>query len=398
MNFSEILDRKRDNIVEQWIRAVFADRQIEATNELTFKAVRNSLPQVLKGLATVLSQTEDNELQTIVEASLEHGIVRAEQGFEPSEIAREYRLLRTIIFSALEEDLLQATPKEVLRTVRLIDMIIDEAIARCFNSYTEARLSELEQLRSQMQLTNQELTRLVRVNRSSVSHMAHELKTPLTSIIGYADTFLRQQQQPRVKDAAPNLESIEQVLRSGRILLRLVNNTLEIAREGQLLLQPTEVEPQALIQAVIEMVKPLARAKSLALVVECDRAPETVVTDPLRLQQILTNLVNNAIQYTDSGSVIVTCQTLKARRWSITVADSGVGIDPAEQTQIFDAYFRTADATDINDAGTGLGLAIVAQLVKLMQGTVQVASTPGEGAAFTVAFPLDIAAANSLRR
>ncbi len=391
MNFSEILDLKRDAIVAQWIEAVFNDQQIEATDELTFKAVRDSLPQVLKGLATVLSQTEENDLEIIVEASLTHGIVRAEQGFEPAEIAREYRLLRTITFSALEEDLLQGTPQEVLRTVRLIDTIIDEAIARCFNSYTQARFNELEQLKSQMQLTNQELTRLVRVNRNSVSHMAHELKTPLTSIIGYADTFLRQQQMGP-KESSPNIESIERVLRSGRLLLRLINNTLEISRVGETLIEAGTVDPRETIRTVVEMVEPLSREKSLTLVVDCDRAPPTVVIDPLRLQQILTNLISNAIQYTDSGSITITCQILKGDRWSTTIADSGVGITPAEQTQIFDAYFRTADGADVNQGGTGLGLAIVAQLVKLMQGTIQVASTVGEGTAFTVAFPFDIAA------
>ena len=392
MNFSEILDHKRESIIEQWIAAVFADQQIEVTDELTFRAVRDSLPKVLMGLSTVLSRSEDNDLQTVVEASLEHGIVRAQQGFEPAEIAREYRLLRTIIFSNLEADLLQATSKEVLRAVRLIDTIIDEAIARCFNSYTQARLTELEQLQSQMRLTNQELTRLVRVNRNSVSHMAHELKTPLTSIIGYADTFLRQQQQAELKDSTPNLESIEQVLRSGRLLLRLINNALEISRIGQVQLQPTRVELTPLITSILDIAKPLAQAKALALVAALEDAPDKVVTDPLRLQQVLTNLISNAIRYTDEGTVTITCHQLPAQRWSITIADSGIGIDPTKQNQIFEAYFRTDSGIDSYDGGTGLGLAIVAQLARLMCGTVQVASTVGEGAAFTVTFPLDITA------
>lgn len=148
MDFSQTLIHKIDAIVDQWVEAVYQDEQIEATKELTFKAVRDSLPKVLTALATVLSESEKSDLQTVVDTSLEHGWLRAEQGFEPAEIAREYRLLRVVIFSFLEEDLLKASPVELLRAVRLIDMIIDEAIARCFNSYTQGRLQELEQLQS----------------------------------------------------------------------------------------------------------------------------------------------------------------------------------------------------------------------------------------------------------
>ncbi|MEB3358451.1 MAG: RsbRD N-terminal domain-containing protein [Synechococcales bacterium] len=139
MDFSAILDQKRDTIIERWIGAVFDDRQIEATNELTFKAVRNSLPRVLESLAAMLADDQLENFSVIDEASLEHGVIRAEQGFEPAEIAREYRLLRSVIFSELETDLVQASPQDVLRAARLIDTVVDEAIARCFDSYTHIR-------------------------------------------------------------------------------------------------------------------------------------------------------------------------------------------------------------------------------------------------------------------
>ncbi|MEH2414839.1 RsbRD N-terminal domain-containing protein [Nostoc sp.] len=99
MDFSETLIAKSDAILDQWVEAVYQDQEIEATNELTFKAVRDSLPRVLKALGTVLSESETSDLQTVVDASLEHGTLRAQQGFQPEEIAREYRLLRFVIFS-----------------------------------------------------------------------------------------------------------------------------------------------------------------------------------------------------------------------------------------------------------------------------------------------------------
>lgn len=391
MDFSQILREKLDEIVDRWVAAVYQDGNIEATNELTFKSVRDSLPYVLKALATVLSESEANDLQTLVNASLEHGRVRAGQGFEPAEIAQEYRLLRTIVFTSLEQDLLKASPIEMLRAVRLIDAVIDEAIARCFDSYTQGRLQELENLQSQLKLTNQELTRLVRASKENLSNLAHELKTPLTSIIGYADLFLRQQRQKEDLRNAPNMDNIERVLRSGRLLLRLINDALEISRydAGVMKLQPMPTEVRGLIQSIWEMIEALARAKNLELQINCEEAPDQVTTDPLRLQQVLTNLLGNAIRYTETGKIQLECKTISAQRWQIAISDSGVGIAPEAQAHIFDPYFRATEAQQGTD-GTGLGLAIVARLVKLMQGEIQVISQPGQGSTFTLILPLEV--------
>ncbi|BAY16155.1 histidine kinase [Anabaenopsis circularis NIES-21] len=391
MDFSQTLTNKSDAIVEQWVKAVYQDEEIEATKELTFKAVRNSLPRVLKALATVLSESEKSDLQTVVDASLEHGLLRAEQGFEPAEIAREYRLLRFVIFAFLEEDLLKASPVELLRAVRLIDTVIDEAIARCFNSYTYGRLQELEQLQGQLRLTNQELTRLVRASQDSLSQLAHELKTPLTSIIGYADLFLRQQRQnPELKDSTSNLQSIERVMKSGRLILRLINDTLEISRydAGRMILQPTVTDVRELINSVVEIIEPLALNKELSLIIDCDRAPNQVTTDPLRVQQILTNLLSNAIRYTDSGTVRLQCYQESEQNWAISITDTGLGIASDAQTKIFQPYFCAVNQQPQDSHGTGLGLAIVSRLVQLLHGEIKVVSQLGKGSTFTVILPL----------
>lgn len=393
MDFSQTLINKSDAIIDQWVEAVYQDEQIEATQELTFKAVRDSLPRVLKALATVLSESETSDLQTVIDASLEHGWLRAEQGFEPAEIAREYRLLRFVIFSFLEKDLLKASPGDMLRAVRLIDTVIDEAIARCFNSYTHGRLQELQQLQSQLRLTNQELTRLVRATKDSLSQLAHELKTPLTSIIGYTDLFLRQhRQKPELKDSSANLESIERVMKSGRLILRLINDTLEISRydAGRMILQPTVTDVRGLISSVVEIIEPLARNKELSLVVNCDRAPDQVTTDPLRVQQILTNLLSNAIRYTESGTVSLQCYQESEQKWAISITDTGLGISSDDQTKIFQSYFRAVSNQQPQDTnGTGLGLAIVSHLVQLLHGEIKVVSQLGKGSTFTVILPLE---------
>jgi signal transduction histidine kinase len=393
MDLSQVLTQRSDTIIDRWIAAVCDDQRIAATQELTFKAIRDSLPSVLQSLATVLSDYESSDLQTLVNASLEHGRIRAEQGFEPAEIAQEYRLLRFIIFSVLEDELVKAAPTEMLRAVRLIDTVIDEAIARCFDSYTQGRLQELEQLQSQLRLTNQELTRLVRASKDNFSQLAHELKTPLASIIGYADTFLRQQRQPSsLRNSSPNLDSIEQVLRSGRLLLRLINDALEISRydAGTMKLQIAAADVHNLMQSILAMVQPLARMKNLTLVLNCDRAPEQIWTDALRLQQVITNILSNAIRYSDSGTIQLTCQALSPNEWMVSINDDGIGIPAEMQAAIFEPYVRTREGQSQSSDGTGLGLAIASRLVKLMQGEITVTSQPGQGSTFNVTLPIDL--------
>jgi hypothetical protein len=393
INFSELLVEKTETVIEQWVEAVRQDRQIESANDLPRPAIENHLSHVLSAMATVLSHTQESEIQPIVKASLYHGVLRAEQGFDPAEVAREYRLLRQVIFSVLEANLLTGTPAEAIRAVRLIDAVIDEAIAQCFKSYVDERLRELQQLQNQLTRTNQELTRLLRANQDSLSVLAHELKTPLNSIIGYSELFLRHQGRSDGKDNLPKLEHIERVLRNGRQLLRLVNDTLELSRADcgkiQLHLMPTDV--RSLINSVIEVLEPLAFSKELELLVDCSLAPEKVLTDPLRLQQIVTNLVSNAIRYTQHGKIQLTCQMLSENQWAIAISDTGRGIAPDDQDRIFEPFFRVGSSEQSYlPESTGLGLAIVSRLVKLLQGKIELVSQLGVGSTFSVIFPLEI--------
>jgi signal transduction histidine kinase len=393
MNFSQLLLEKIDTITKNWVEAVRVDRQISSADNLPHLAIQNHLPDVLMATATVLSQYQDSDVQTIVQSSLEHGVLRATQGFTPTEIAREYRVLRRVIFSSLEADLLKSTVREVIRVYSVIDAMIDEAIAQCFRSYVEERLQELHQLRSSAELTNQELTRLVKANQDNLSHLAHELKNPLNSIIGYSELFLRSaRKNGEVRESLPTLEHIERVVRNGRQLLRLINDSLEISRysAGKMKLQLVPTDVQSLIKDVVEMLEPSASAKGLHMIIDCQHVPEKVLTDSLRLQQIVTNLLSNAIRYTESGTVQLTCQILSDNQWSIAVTDTGIGIAPEDQSRVFDPFFQAGTNESPLPDSTGLGLAIVWQLVKLMQGEIELVSEVGFGSTFTVILPLQV--------
>ncbi len=392
-DFSQLVKDRIKQISQRWVESVAHDRQIKSADTLDRSAIENHIDYVLVALSTALSQTEVDDDVTIAKASVSHGVLRANQGFDPAEIAQEYHLLRKAIFDTLRPDLLNGTSEELFRAISVIDAVVDAAISKCFESYVSERLQELNQVQSQLTMTVDELKRLVSANQSNLSIFAHELKTPLTSIIGYADLFLRQSRLDSDRDSVASLEHIERVLRSGRKLLHLINDALELSRyeAGKMAVHPEAIDIRALIESVIDVIQPLADERHLKLTVNLDRAPQEVITDPIRLQQIVTNLVSNAVRYTEAGSVTITVDQLPHDRWSISVKDTGIGIAPEDQQRLFDPFAR-AERSELPPPpdSTGLGLAIVARLVELLQGNIYLSSQLKEGSTFVAIFPLEL--------
>ena len=384
---------KTETIVDSWIEAIRENQNIESSKSLAYNSVRNSIPIVLEAFATLLTQSLNNQPQKLVCKSLEHGFIKTEQGYDMTEILYEYRLLRKVIFAALKPDLLLCSNDEILQTVEFLDSVIDQVISLSLESYVEARLQELQVLQAQLLLNNQELTRLVGMQKENVSHLAHELKTPINSIMGFSSLLLKQQQElTQGQDKSLNLGFIEKVIKNSRQLLRLINNTLEISRyeSGKIKLNLESIDVRSHIQMVVEALQPAAVEKNLEIILYCDRAPEQITSDRLRLQQIITNLVSNAIRYTDSGTITITCLDNNNEQWSIIVADTGIGIGKEAQSKIFESYFRVSSEDTDSQNSNGLGLAIVDKLTKLLSGKIELVSKPTEGSTFTVTFPKTI--------
>lgn len=391
-DLGKFLLAKTDIIIESWIAAIREDVDVESSKDLAYKSVRNSIPMVMEALATILSQSISNRHQKLEDNGWEHGVVRAEQGYDVAEVVREYGLLRTIIFDILTPELIANSGTEIMEKVKTIDSTLDRVITLSLESYLATRLKELEQVRSQLILTNQELTRLVATQKEDVSHMAHELKSPLNAIMGFSSLLLQQQKQAvKGNETSLSLQITEKVVSNSRQLLRLINDILEVSRyeTGKI---PLNIEPcnvGSLVQLVVETLTISANQKDLEIIFNCDIPPEKVQTDSLRLQQIVTNLVSNAIRYTESGAITVTCLMESGDHWSLMVADTGIGLSPEAQAQIFEPYYRVGSKKGYSEGSTGLGLAIVDKLVKLLKGTINLDSELGKGSAFKVIFPLN---------
>ncbi|HEU5433300.1 MAG TPA: PAS domain S-box protein, partial [Thermomicrobiales bacterium] len=215
--------------------------------------------------------------------------------------------------------------------------------------------------------------------------MSHELRTPLQAIIGYADLLLQGMDGPLSGDQTDDIAAME---RGARRLLDLINDVLDLSRieAGQLHIEPETVNLAAVIEQTFADVRLQAAAKQIALVVALPPDLPPLRADPVRLRQILLNLVGNAVKFTAEGRVIVSARA-SAAGVEVIVADTGIGIAPEAAPHIFDEFRQADGSMTRRYGGSGLGLAIANRLVRLHRGAITVESAPGAGSTFTVTFP-----------
>jgi signal transduction histidine kinase len=217
-----------------------------------------------------------------------------------------------------------------------------------------------------------------------LANMSHEIRTPLNGVIGAISllerTPLDEKQQRHV----------HRLRLSSQLLLGLINDILDYSKmeSKELAIEKTGFDLHQLMEDVGQMLEPLAQEKQLRFSIEiAPNIPKEVLGDPTRLRQILMNLIGNAIKFTERGSVHVTMHP-QAQNIRFEIRDTGIGIPQEKQSQLFQKFFQGNNSTTRRYGGTGLGLAICKQLVELMQGTIGVDSTEGEGSTFWFTLPL----------
>lgn len=220
-----------------------------------------------------------------------------------------------------------------------------------------------------------------------LSRMSHELRTPLNAVLGFAQLLLSDGEQALHAEQRVRIGHIE---RAGQHLLAMIGDVLDLSRieagSLPLVLQPLDLA--ALVDESIALVAPTARGSGVALVHRPGDGALHVQADPMRLRQVLVNLLSNGVKYNRSGGeVTIEARAVDGGRVRIAVHDTGVGMTPAQQAHLFEPFNRLgAERTGVE--GTGLGLAITRRLVELMSGSISVHSEPGNGSNFCVELPL----------
>jgi signal transduction histidine kinase len=263
-------------------------------------------------------------------------------------------------------------------TIHLLQTFAAQSVLAIQN----ARLfREIEDKSRQLQLASE--------NKSQfVSSMSHELRTPLNAIIGLTEMMVKNATRFGTEKAQ---EPLQRVNRAGTHLLGLINQVLDLSKieAGKLELNPQTVQLAPLINDVISTAGQLAEQNKNHLLVDAQEDLGALTVDPMRLRQILLNLLSNACKFTKAGEVKLTARKVSngSNFVEFAVSDTGIGMTAEQQARLFEEFSQADASTAQNFGGTGLGLAITRKLARMMGGDVTVTSEPGKGSVFTVRLP-----------
>jgi len=247
---------------------------------------------------------------------------------------------------------------------------------------------KIEEAKDRAEQEQQRALEALHFKQQFLSNMSHEIRTPLTAIIGFTKVVLKSELDEKQR------QYLNAIKVSGDALLALVNDILDYAKvnSGKMVFEETPFNIGMSIQNILQLFETKIHQKNLVIEdIYDDNIPEMVSGDPLRLNQIIMNLVGNAIKFTSEGKITVTTSVEEENDEHVTlcfsVADTGIGIESSNLSRIFESFQQASSETSRVFGGTGLGLAIVKQLVEAQHGTITAKSTVGKGSTFSFSLP-----------
>ncbi|MDP3537280.1 MAG: ATP-binding protein [Azonexus sp.] len=289
----------------------------------------------------------------------------------------------TIVWSGFIADITETKAMEAeLRQALAEHRIKDEEIAR-YRDHLEQLVS---QRTADLELARGEAERLAKIKSEFLANMSHEIRTPLNGVLGMANIGLRS----CANDSKAH-EAFTKIISSGALLLGIINDILDISKmnAGMLKIESMPVDLPAVFNETLELTRERAAAKGISLELKlADNLPASCLSDPLRLRQITLNLISNAVKFTETGKVALEAGLDEYNnQLMIRVTDTGIGITDTQINIIFNPFEQGDNTTTRKFGGTGLGLSITERIVKLMGGSIQVDSLPGQGSVFEVRLP-----------
>ncbi|MDI9246115.1 ATP-binding protein [Marinobacter sp. CHS3-4] len=246
-------------------------------------------------------------------------------------------------------------------------------------------LETIEIQNIELDFARKEALEASRIKSEFLANMSHEIRTPLNGIIGFTDLLLKSRLPRQQRD------HLSTIRKSSEILLTIINDILDFSKieAGKLILDRIPFQLRDIVEEVMVMLAPAAHSKNLDLVpLVYDDVPDNMMGDPLRVKQVITNLVNNAIKFTQTGEVVLRAsleaEAPESNRITLrlSISDSGVGLSRAQQQSLFNAFSQADASTARQYGGTGLGLAISKRLVEEMGGAIGLESELGKGSTF----------------
>jgi signal transduction histidine kinase len=385
-----------ENITKLFIKAVKHDSEIDTRKNPTYQQLTDHLPDLFAELNELLRYGgSDKAWAEVKKFASKHGGHRWKQGYKLDELLREIEHIRQILvtecFTVFEKQHAGLNPEITKAARKIIHEFFNDLSINSVRQFIDERDQEvrsyseklkeanrnLEQVNEQLRKVDESRLRLTRT-------ISHELRNILHSM-SIAGDLLGQK-----IDEAVRQETLLMLNRNitdmSALLGQLLDYSILIARQEQIFIESFEL--QTLYDELVFAFKPMAEAKGLRFEVEYDPRIQMIKSDRLKIKQITSNLISNAIKYTKEGYIRFCFRLVDAKQWAIFVEDTGMGIAPADLNTIFDEFHRVKAVTGVH--GLGLGLAITKQLVKLLGGQIKVHSEVSRGSCFQVTLPINL--------
>ena len=271
-----------------------------------------------------------------------------------------------------------------------------EKIIGAVQDITDRKLAEKELIEAKLVAEES-----MKVKEQFLANMSHEIRNPMNAIMGFTDLILKNQHVLNEE----HKKYINAIFKSGKNLLTLINDLLDFSKikSGKFQLEEIDFDLYEVINGVVDLFKHKASEKEIGLEIKIAKdVPQMLIGDPVRLNQVLINLVSNAIKFTHQGNVTVRVKLIRHNQaqclLEMNVEDSGIGISPDKVGSIFESFTQASSDTSRKYGGTGLGLAIVKSIVELQGGSVKVKSKLNQGATFIVVLPYLVQELNEIQK
>ncbi|MCU1349433.1 MAG: domain S-box, partial [Acidobacteria bacterium] len=264
----------------------------------------------------------------------------------------------------------------------------DDEVGKLIDGFNEM-LTEIRARDAELQVAKEKAESASKTKSAFLANMSHELRTPLNAIIGYSEMLQEDAADNGHEDLLPDLQKVHS---AGRHLLELINDILDLSKieAGKMELSYETFALEPLLDQLASTLRPIVEQNGNRLTVDLQPPLREMVADPMRVRQVLLNLLSNATKFTKKGTVSLT--VARTGQWiDFAVRDTGIGMTPEQVGRLFEAFVQADSSTTRRYGGTGLGLAISQRFAVMMGGRIDVVSAPGQGTTFTLRLPADVA-------
>ncbi|PIP59817.1 MAG: hypothetical protein COZ46_06900 [Verrucomicrobia bacterium CG_4_10_14_3_um_filter_43_23] len=359
------------------VKANRDESMFEANDRLIGSSIRENFPdQVRDQFMGCLSQISRNKRTDTLEFKLEKP-----SGWKYFEARLSYVDLESALIIIRDRTESILSKEKLLNAKNYAEQLNHELLDT--NERLKDSINETKALAEKTKVADQ-------AKSAFLAMMSHEIRTPLNGIIGFSELLTTTQLDDQQRKFA------ETISRSSENLLTILNDILDFSKieAGKMELDNHPFNVKEIVHGVVELLSPNAKSKNLSLTCQItDDVPEVILGDKSRVRQILLNLVNNAIKFTDKGSITISvdCNNTNSSTLPMlefTVTDTGIGISPNSLPKLFQSFSQLDSSTTRTYGGSGLGLAICKKLVEMMEGEISVKSSPNKGSSFTFIFPV----------